>query len=127
MLLYEEHDDRFVLSLDASTDQQYLFLVAHSSSANEIRFTSAHTASEFTLLQPRADHVMYFIDHHQGYFYIGCNKEAENFQIWRVAVEHASDFQKWQLVLPHNNDIYLLNLDAFDSQVFLYLVMHFQS
>lgn len=121
--MYAEHDDRFVLSLEASTDQQYLFLVAHSSSANEIRFTSAQSPTEFTLLQPRADHVMYFIDHRRGYFYIGCNRDAENFQIWRVAVENATDFQKWELVLPHSNEIYLLNIDTFDSQVLPNIVM----
>jgi oligopeptidase B len=121
--MYEERDDSFVLSLECSTDHEYLFLVAHSSSANEIRFTPAHCPNQFTLLQPRADHVMYFVDHRRGYFYIGSNRDAENFQIWRVAVADATDFRKWELVLPHNEDIYLLNIDTFDSQVLPNLVV----
>ncbi|MFA6037807.1 MAG: S9 family peptidase [Legionellales bacterium] len=110
-LVFHEKDERFFLSISRTKDDAYLMVNVHSKISSEIHYTDAHTLTMPLLcLYPRAPHIEYDIEHHQGDFIIHTNENAENFQLVRVPVLNPSK-ENWQVVLAHNS---LVAIDSFE-------------
>jgi oligopeptidase B len=104
VLVYEEKDELFRLSVGRSRDKKYLFHTSSSSTSTEQRYLLANTpAGAWKTILPREDKHEYAADHRDGLFYLRTNRDgATNFKVMTCPVAEAGDPKKWQEFLPHN-------------------------
>ncbi|MDP9069925.1 MAG: oligopeptidase B, partial [Actinomycetota bacterium] len=81
VLVYQEDDERFFLSVQLTKSEQYLLLNLESKVTTEVHFlAAAEPDGEFAVVEPRRQGVEYQVDHHGDRFLIVTNAEgAENF------------------------------------------------
>lgn len=104
-LVFHETDDRFFVSISRTKDDRYLMVNSHSKISSEVHYMDAHDLTKnLTCIYPRAQHIEYDVEHHQGDFIIHTNEMAENFQLVRVPVENL-DKKNWQIILAHDANI----------------------
>ncbi|MGC1309081.1 MAG: S9 family peptidase [Phormidesmis sp.] len=126
VLVYEEKDESFYLSLDVTRSEAYILLSADSKITSEVRFLDAsQPEGEFKLVCPREKGVEYSISHHPGddnrgdRFYIVTNNNAINFKLM-VAPASTPDKSHWQGVIPHREDVMLEGIDVFANHLVFY-------
>jgi oligopeptidase B len=113
VLLYEEADGMFRLHLDRALDDSYIYLYSVSHTTSECRF---HNASEpdgdWTLVTPRTQDRQYFVQHHEGRFYIRVNDTGVNYRlVWTP--DDAFSPENWREIIPHREDVMLAALQVF--------------
>jgi len=124
VLLYEEEDSAFVLMLSRSNDRRYLFMTTASSSSAEVWYLeSDQPQNELKCFQRRKANVMYWLEHHNRFFYMGTNEGAINFKLLQIPLDGVQDRRSWREVLAHDPEIYRVNMDSFSD----YLVVYEQS
>ncbi len=112
-LIYEERDAQFFVGCDKSRDDRYIFLNTNGKITSEAYFVSADTPQDtFKLVTPRQKGHEYSVIHHQGYFYILTNNNAQNFRIVRTLVAQPQQ-QHWEEYIPHDPDRLLEGIDEF--------------
>jgi len=117
-LVFEEPDERFLLSLDKSRDEQIIFLHIDSSTSSEVYFLSAHSPFEpLTIIAPRRPDVEYSVGHRDGNFLIRTNLEATNFRLVQAPVSAPGE---WFELVAHRPEIYLENFAEFAEHLVLY-------
>ncbi len=119
-MVFEEPDQLFNVDLVRSKDRAYLFITAESFTSSETRYLRAgQPAGEWRLLLPRAQDVLYSVEHHAGSFLIRTNDGAINFKLVRAPVADPRR-ANWTEVLPGRDSILLEGLDVFRSFAALY-------
>jgi oligopeptidase B len=119
-LILQDDDESFSLFIHKSRDGKYIFTNHHSTRATEMRFLSADEPDgELRTLSARRDRVEYFAAHHDGYFYIVTNEQAENFKLMKASVE-APEREHWEEVIPHREDVLIDYVDTFKDYLVLY-------
>ena len=120
VLLFDETDPKYFLSIEMSRDNEYIFLVLESKLTTEIWFLSAHDPlSSFTVIYPRETKLEYRVSHHKGYFYIVTNYEAENFRIMRTPVSNTVK-KYWEEVIPYDSAVKIDTIDIFEKYMVIY-------
>ena len=119
-LIFREEDESYFLFIHKSRDGKYIFSNHHATRATEMRLISADEPnSEIRVLSPRRDGVEYFAAHHEGYFYIVTNDQAQNFRLMKapVGVPEAAD---WEELIPHREDVLIDYVDTFKEYLIVY-------
>ena len=113
VLVYEETDARFSVSVSRSRSHEYLFLTSHSATTSEVRSLRAGEprADPDLILARRPEHE-YYVDHGHGVFYIVTNDKGRNFRLVTVPVEDPSP-SRWTQVIAHRNDVMLDGVEVF--------------
>jgi oligopeptidase B len=112
-LIFEEKDQRFELSLETSRSHKFIFLVSASETTTEVRYADAdNPETDFKVLSPRVQGVLYQVDHSGDRFFIVTNDQAENFKIVTAPVANP-DRQNWTDFIPYNPDEPVEELEAF--------------
>ena len=107
VLVYEEKDERFRVSIDRSRSERFLFLAAGSHTTSEVRYLSAgQPDGEWKLIAPRRQDHEYDVDHHGDEFYIRSNDKGRHFRLVKAPVTNPAEVQ-WQEVVPHRSDVML--------------------
>jgi oligopeptidase B len=75
--------------------------------------------SPLKVLSPRRDGVEYFAAHHEGYFYIVTNDQAQNFKLMKAPVDEPNR-QRWEEVIPHREDVLIDYVDTFKDYLIVY-------
>ncbi|KAJ3310365.1 hypothetical protein HDV04_005116 [Boothiomyces sp. JEL0838] len=93
VVLYEEPDEMFFLTLKKSCDGKYLILSSAAQITSEIRYLNTTTPENaLQLLLPRQEGVQYLcVEHHDDFFYILSNAGVKNNFLCRVAVSTVAD------------------------------------
>ncbi len=118
-LLYEEKDELYRLWVNRSSDYRYIFLYSESSITTEVRYLpSNEPTGALRLLTARENAHEYSVDHREGLFYIRTNKDAKNFRLVTVSVEHPQA-QYWKELLPHRPDVKLEDVALFKEHAVL--------
>ena len=79
ILLYEEKDVKYDISLTVSDDEKYIFINTGSSTTDEVYIIND---SDITLVSKRKKNIEYGLNHHDNKFYILTNKDdSKNFKI----------------------------------------------
>lgn len=118
VLIYEETDERFHLSLRRSRSGTYLLLTCYSHNGTEVHYLPTATPfAEWQVIYPRRPQIEYFVDHHGDYFYIRTNDGAENFRLLRAPV---SDPTNTVEILPGRDDTLLDRIDCFADYLVVY-------
>ncbi len=118
VLIYEETDERFHLSLRRSRSGMYLLLTCYSHNGTEVHYLPTATPfAEWQVIYPRRPQIEYFVDHHGDHFYIRTNDGAENFRLLRAPV---SDPTNTVEILPGRDDTLLDRIDCFADYLVVY-------
>ena len=114
ILIYEETDETFGVTVYKSKSRKYLILACYSTLTNEYHVLNAdHPNDDFKVFQERVTGLEYSIAHFENYFYIVTNKDdATNFKLMR-APESNTKIDYWEEVVPHRSDVLLEDIDIF--------------
>jgi len=119
-LVFHEEDESCFLFIHKARDDRYIFTNHHGTRTTEMRFLAAdRPESELRMLSPRKEGIEYFAAHHEGYFYIVTNDQAENFKLMKANVR-APGIENWEEVIPHREDVLLDYVDTFKGYLVLY-------
>jgi oligopeptidase B len=79
VLVYQENDEKFNVSIAKSLTDKFIFIYSFSSTTSELQLIDANSPSDApkTFLNREKDH-LYEVDHHESGFYILTNKDAKN-------------------------------------------------
>jgi len=114
VLVFEEPDERFNVSIHRSRSGEYLLLGVDSHSTTEFRWCRAsEPEGEFTLIAPRRHGVEYYVEHQGDSFWIRTNENARNFKLMRVREG------VWDEVIPHRDDVALEDMAGFKDHLVL--------
>lgn len=134
-LIYEEADERFRLSIEASRSGAYLFLISESHTTSEVRFLAAREPfGQFRLIAPREAEHEYFVDHHPnpltrenrgasaddvgGFFVIRTNSGGRTFRLVAAPVARPGR-ENWREIVPNRPEVMLAAVDVFRSHIVL--------
>ena len=120
VLIYQEDDALFSVSISKTKDRAYLFLTISGIESSEERYLAADDPlGEFTVFQPRLARVKYYVFHRQGVFYIRTNEDAPNYKLMTVAAKSPLK-EDWQLFYGPFEDRYFEGIDLFDAHMAIY-------
>jgi oligopeptidase B len=118
-LVFHEEDEAYFLFILKTRDNQYIVTNHHSTRATEMRFLAADQPDgELTILSPRKDGVEYLAAHHEGYFYIVTNNQAENFRLMKARINSLAE--DWEEIIPHREDVLIDYVDTFKEYLIVY-------
>jgi oligopeptidase B len=113
VLVYEEADTRFQVSVLKTKSRKYLLLACSQTRSDEWRWLDAHDPSgTFTVILPREPEHEYSVDHHGEHFYIRTNWQAENFRLVRAPVARPGR-EQWTDVVAHRPDVLVEGCEVF--------------
>jgi oligopeptidase B len=111
--IFKETDERFFVSVSNSRSRSYVFITTESELSSEVRFLPADQAeSDFQIVEPRREKILYQVEHRGDTFYIVTNDQAENFKIMQAPVTSPGR-EHWTEFTPYDPAIYVESVDAF--------------
>ena len=128
VLVIEEPDDHFYLSVDRTKDDRYVLCVFDSKVTSEVRVLDADDPDgAFRVIEPRRQGIEYSVDHDRGdsatgrppRFLIVTNDGAEDFRLME-APDDARGREHWSEVLPARDGIRLDAVDSFAGYLAVY-------
>ena len=120
VLVYQEDDDHFFVSVHLEKDERALLIHAGSKTTDEFRWLPAdQPQGEFRLFQERIHGLEYAPDHNGDRWFIVTNHEAVNFRLME-APEERTGVAEWTEVLPHRDDVKLDGIDGFRDHLVLF-------
>lgn len=115
VLVYQELDDTFWLSVRRTKSKRWVLLSAHSTLSTEVLAIDAfhpHGAPRPVLLrEPKHEYAVW---HHGETFYIRTNHQAVNFRLMATGEATLGDKSTWREVIAHRDDVLLLGVEVFD-------------
>ncbi|MFT6691124.1 MAG: oligopeptidase B [Colwellia sp.] len=118
VLVYEEDDHSFYMSLDKSRDESQIYICLHATESTHCLALSADEPNgEFCELFPYQEQHEYHADKMGEFFYIVSNHQAKNFKLMKVAVDQVHDINNWQEVIPHRSNVLLEGIELFHRYI----------
>ena len=115
VLVYEEDDHSFYLSLDKSRDDSQIYICLHATESTHYFALNADDPNgEFIELLPYLEQHEYHADKMGEYFYIVSNYHAKNFKLMKAGVDQINDISSWQEVIPHRKDVLIEGIELFN-------------
>lgn len=101
VLVYEETDARFELYAGRTSSRAYVVLSAESKRATEVRLIDAKKPTSAPILvEPRADDVMYFVEHRKNELFIRTNDRGVSYRLVSAPVGNPGK-KSWREVRAH--------------------------
>lgn len=120
VLVYEETDEGYFLSIDKTRSQAYLLMSLGSTITSEVHVLDANQPDgTFQVIHPRQHGMEYQVEHHGDRFYIVANDDAVNFKLMQAPVS-APTKANWQVLIPHREDVMLSGVSAFADHLVIY-------
>jgi oligopeptidase B len=120
VLVHEEADERFSLTVRRSRSLRYLFVDADSHTASEVRFLDAAAPERpWTMVLPRATDIEYEVDDGDDCFWIRINDRGRNFRLVRCPRSDVRS-EAWQEFLPHRPAVNLAAVEPFRGYLVAY-------
>src|SRR4051812_12397199 len=111
--VYEERDEAFDLGVGDTRSEAFVVLVSASKDTSEVRvLRTTDPAGTFHVIEPRRAGHEYYLDHHEGEFYIRTNDKGRNFRVVRAPVADPSA-RHWREVVPHRPMVMLEEIETF--------------
>ena len=122
VIVYEETDERFWLSIDLSRDDKWVSIFVGSKLTSEWwLLDSAAPEGAFTVVAPRRQGVEYDVEVAANRLLIVHNDGgAENFELATAPLPGTGDSSTWTPLIPYQADTRLLGVDAFASHTVVY-------
>ncbi len=121
VLVFEEPDERFFLSVGTTKDERYVVLHLGSKVTDEVHVLAAgDPTGDFTVVEPRQQDVEYSLEHWRDRFYIVTNVDgAEDFKLVE-APDSAPGRASWRDVVPSRPGTTLTGIDVFADHLVLF-------
>ena len=121
-LVFEEPDDRFWVSVDASRQGDLIVVESGSAVTTEVLLVDAHAVEGGAVLAiPREQGVEVQVAAHGDHLFIVSNAAgATDFALWRAPVA-APDRGRWEPIVDHEPGTRLLGVESFRSHLVLHL------
>ena len=114
VLVYQEDDHSFYMSLDKSRDDSLIYICLHATEATHNLVLSADEPNgEFIELLPFLEQHEYHADKMGDNFYIVTNHRAKNFRLMTATVKQIGDINSWKEVIPHRDNVLLEGIELF--------------
>jgi oligopeptidase B len=112
-LVYEEADEVYDIGVGETRSEAYVVVTSASKDTSEIRVLRANDPrGQFQVVEKRRKGHEYYLDHHEGEFFIRTNDKGPNFRLVRAPV--ADPQQKhWRQVVAHRPLVMLEEIDLF--------------
>jgi oligopeptidase B len=108
VLVYEEADHSYYLSVARSRSEKYLFIDSQATQQSEVRYADAADPQlRFKVVLARESDLEYHVDALGDDFIIRTNWQAPNFRIVRAPVARSADKSTWRDVVGHRDDVFL--------------------
>jgi oligopeptidase B len=124
VIVYEEADEKFWLSVGLSRSERYVFISTESKLTSEAWLLDAtRPEGQFSVVMARRPGVEYSVEHQvradgTDRLLILHNDHAENFELAEATVRDPS---AWTTLISHRADTRLLGVDAFADYLVVYL------
>ncbi len=113
--VFQEDDQQFELSLDATRSGDFAIIHSGSRSTHEVHVVDlAKPLESPRCISERTAGVEYSVDHQQGRFLIATNLAAPNFRLMECPIADTR-MDAWVEVLPHRADVKLQGVDCFET------------
>lgn len=118
VLVYEEEDPTFLLSMEKSRDDKYILIASIQTLTTEFRAVSAdHPYLSPRVFLPRQTGHDYVVEYVGDEGFIRTNWDAENFRLMHVSLAASADQSAWREVIPHRQDTFLDDYLVFDDYI----------
>jgi oligopeptidase B len=116
VMVYEEKDELYRLSIERTLDRRFLIRTVASSTTTEVAILDATDPNgSWRVIEPRTEGLEYSIDSHGDWFYIHSNRDGnENFEIARAPIS-APERSQWKTWIAHDPSILLEGIALFAS------------
>ena len=114
VLIYEEMDDTFGVSVYKTKSKKYLVIGSYSTLTTEYQILNADTPDgDFKIFQARTRGLEYGISHFEDSFYVVSNADgAQNFKLSKTS-ETQTEKKYWSDVIPHRDAVLLEDIEIF--------------
>jgi oligopeptidase B len=120
VLIHQEDDERFFLTVGATKDEQILVLTLTSAVTAECRWLPAsEPEGAWQVVAARRQDIEYSVEHLGDRFYIVTNDGAPNFRLVEAPVTDSGP-EHWVDVLPPDPSVRLLSVEVFDRHLLLH-------
>ncbi len=115
VLLLQEDDEMFALSVSKSKSDRYIFVSSNSTLSSEYHIVSADEPTDaLRIFAAREKNIEYSVVHGKGKFYLLTNWNAVNFKLMECDEKHfAKSF--WRDVIPHKDNVLIQDIEIFDK------------
>jgi len=118
ILVYEEDDHSFYMSLDKSRDESQIYICLHATQSTHYLFLNADEPDgKFAELCEYQEQHEYHADKMGEHFYIVSNHQAKNFKLMKASVKDVHDMNNWQEVIPHRDNVLLEGIELFHNYI----------
>jgi oligopeptidase B len=119
LLVLQEDDERFELSVEPTKSERYIIFSSSSQVTGECRFVDADTPeAEPAMIEPRRQGIEYSVDHQEDRFLILTNDGARNFRLMAAPVSSPGR-ASWAEVVPERESVRLNFVDVHQHHVVL--------
>jgi oligopeptidase B len=121
VLVFEEPDERFFLSVGTTKDERFVVLHVGSKVTDEVHVLPAEDPTgSFSVVEPRQQDVEYSLEHWRDRFYIVTNVDgAEDFKLVE-APDSSPGRSSWRDVVPSRPGTTLTGIDVFADHLILF-------
>ncbi len=118
VLVYEEEDDTYYISVSKSKSDKYILLEISNTLATEYRYIrSDKQNAEFKVIIPRKKNHEYSVETHGNDLYMITNYDgAKNFKIIKTSFDNPNP-ENWTEVIPHNSDVFIEDFEVFEKYI----------
>ncbi len=114
VLVYEEDDEEFSVSISKTKSKKYLQIITNSTLSSEIFLLNAdEPLGAFKSFLPREEEHEYSLTHDGELFFVVSNWAAQNFRLMQTPEPFNTSKQSWQEVIAHRADVLLEGVDVF--------------
>lgn len=121
LIVFEEADERFFLSLYKTTSRRFLCIHLGSHTTSELHYLDLDTPeSRFLCLSPRRQDVEMSLEHRGDELFILSNDGAPNFRLLRTPIDRPEP-TSWREMIAHSDTTKLEGVDLFRGHLVVYL------
>ncbi|MCX7552991.1 S9 family peptidase [Marinicella sp. S1101] len=114
VLVYEEQDNTFYVSVYTSRSQQYIMLYTGATTLTEMFYLPTdEPEGEFKSVYPRSEKHEYTVEDFKGDWIIVSNKDALNSKVMQAPIGDSADMSQWQTLVPHDDETLIYDVETF--------------
>lgn len=118
-LVFNEIDETAYASIEASKDEQFLFIHSGYTETIECQFILLKEYhSKPTLVKKRQEDFYYTLEHFNGEFLIITNDHAKNFKLVKTKVANYQ-YDHWTDLISHQDDVLIEEMEVFQNWLVL--------
>ncbi|MFZ4550080.1 MAG: prolyl oligopeptidase family serine peptidase, partial [Bacteroidales bacterium] len=116
-LVFEEPNEQFIVGLDKSKTDDFIFIVTASFTTSEYLYLPASEPNgKFKVFIPRIKDVTYNVYTHKDKFFIQYkDRDNLNCKVYEAPLTAYADRSTWKEVIAHNKEVKIEYLDVFDK------------